>query len=194
MIRRNLVTAIRWLHIYLSMFSFTALLFFAITGITLNHPDWIAGGERVEQLDGKLNPEWVAMGSPRVEELSVVEYFRNSHHIQATLTDFVTDDSECAVSFKSPALAADVFIDRSTGDYELTVTKFGLVAVLNDLHKGRDSGKTWAILIDISAVLMVFVSLTGFMMIFFLKKKRMSGLLLTALGALLMLILYYFFV
>jgi len=33
--------------------------------------------------------------------------------------------------------------------------------VANDLHKGRDTGKTWSILIDVSAVLMTLISLTG---------------------------------
>ena len=34
----------RWLHIYLSMFSLAVVLFFSVTGITLNHPDWFFGG------------------------------------------------------------------------------------------------------------------------------------------------------
>ena len=40
----------------------------------------------------------------------------------------------------------DVFIDRATGRYELTETRMGFFAVMNDLHKGRDSGKAWAVL------------------------------------------------
>ena len=30
----------RWLHVYLSMISLAVVLFFSVTGITLNHPDW----------------------------------------------------------------------------------------------------------------------------------------------------------
>ena len=33
----------RWLHIYLSMFGLAAVLFFSVTGLTLNHPDWFFG-------------------------------------------------------------------------------------------------------------------------------------------------------
>ena len=36
---------VRWLHIYLSLFSFAALLFFAVTGLTLNHPTWLGGSD-----------------------------------------------------------------------------------------------------------------------------------------------------
>ena len=75
-------------------------------------------------------------------------------------------------------MARTCFIDRATGRYELTETRMGLVAVLNDLHKGRDSGKRLGgELIDVSAVLMTLVSLTGLLLIFFLQKKRLSGLL-----------------
>ena len=36
----------RWVHIYVSMLSFAALFFFAVTGITLNHPSWLGAGEQ----------------------------------------------------------------------------------------------------------------------------------------------------
>lgn len=69
--------------------------------------------------------------------------------------------NQCEVSFKGPGYSADAFIDRATGKYELTENRMGLVAILNDLHKGRDSGKPWAVVIDISAILLTLVSLTG---------------------------------
>lgn len=54
----------------------------------------------------------------------------------------------------------------------------GFVAVMNDLHKGRDSGKAWSVMIDTAAVLMTLVSITGMALIFFLPKRRASGLLI----------------
>jgi hypothetical protein len=78
-----------------------------------------------------------------------------------------------------------VDIDRASGRYELTETRMGFFAVLNDLHKGRDAGKAWAMVIDGAAVLMTLVSLTGLLLIFFLQKKRLSGLLVAAAGGLL---------
>ena len=87
--------------------------------------------------------------------------------------------------FKGPGYEADATIDRATGNYDLSVSPFSLVAVLNDLHKGRDTGKKWSAVIDFSAVLMTLVSLTGLTLIFFLNKRRFSGLVLVAVGALL---------
>ncbi|RZL28742.1 MAG: peptidase, partial [Pedobacter sp.] len=45
----------RWLHIYLSMVSFAIVLFFSVTGLTLNHPTWFGGDKQVEtKYKGKL--------------------------------------------------------------------------------------------------------------------------------------------
>jgi hypothetical protein len=184
----------RWIHIYLSMFSFAALLFFAVTGVTLNHTEWIEGKQIVEQVQGSVNLVWVDTAAERVDELQIVEHLRNSHAIRAGLSGFIIDDSECAISFKGPGYNADGFVDRSTGAYAMTITKSGVVALMNDLHKGRDTGGAWSWLIDVSAVLMILVSLTGFLMIFFLKKKRLNGVVIALLGGIAMVVVYYMFV
>lgn len=177
--RRKLASVSRWLHIYLSMFSFAVLLFFAVTGLTLNHASWFDGQERTATLKGSVDLKWLAKD---VDKLDVVEYFRRVHHITGALHDFRVDDTQCSVSFKGPGYAADAAIDRATGSYEVTETRMGFWAVMNDLHKGRDSGGVWAAVIDISAVLMTLVSLTGFVLIFFMLKKRFSGLTIFATG------------
>ena len=161
------------------MFSFAVLLFFAVTGLTLNHAEWFNGQERTSQLKGNVDTRWVAQD---VDKLEIVEYLRRTHHITGALHDFRVDDTQCSVSFKGPGYAADASIDRVTGAYDLTETRMGFWAVINDLHKGRDSGKVWAAIIDICAVLMTLVSLTGFVLIFFLLKRRSSGLLIFAAG------------
>ena len=68
----------------------------------------------------------------------------------------------------------------------------GLVAVINDLHKGRDTGKTWSLVIDASAIFMTVVSLTGLLLLLFLKKRRTSGLLWTLIGLGVCVALYVF--
>jgi uncharacterized protein len=181
-IKRRLSTLSRWLHIYVSMISFAILFFFAITGLTLNHTEWIAGQQKTTQARGTLKPEWVS--SPQVAKLEIVEHLRNTHQIRGALTDFRIDETQCGVSFKGPGYAADTFVDRKTGQYDLTETRSGFIAIINDLHKGRDSGQKWSLLIDISAVLMTLVSLTGILLILLLRKYRVSGLLVAIGGTL----------
>ena len=56
-LRLRVHTVLRWLHIYTSMVSLVAVLFFAATGVTLNHPDWLAA-ESTRELTGQLPPTW----------------------------------------------------------------------------------------------------------------------------------------
>ena len=170
----------RWLHIYLSMASFAILLFFAATGITLNHQDWFTKMQKTVQTRGNLNPQLV---KGDVDKLRVVEYLRSHDGIHGALDDFRVDDSQCQVSFKGPGYEADITVDRATGGYDTTETRAGFVSIMNDLHKGRDTGKVWAKVIDVCAVLMTLVSLTGLILIFYLHKRRGPGLLLLAAGA-----------
>lgn len=185
----------RWLHIYLSMVSFAILLFFAATGITLNHQDWFSGAARTNQFKGKVEQKWVKTASAKdVAKLDIVEFLRKKHNVRSALSDFRVDDSQCTVSFKGPGYSADAFVDRDSGNYELTETRQGFVAVINDLHKGRDSGSAWGAIIDVSAALMVLVSLTGLVLIFFLQKRRATGLLAVAIGAALCFLVYLIWV
>lgn len=193
--KRQTVILSRWLHIYLSMVSFAILLFFAVTGITLNHQDWFSDAVRTAQFHGNVEARWIRTTDAKdVAKLEIVEYLRKTHGVKSALADFRVDDSQCAVSFKGPGYSADAFIDRTNGTYELTVTRQGLVAVLNDLHKGRDSGTAWAWIIDISAGLMTLVSFTGLVLIFFLQKRRAAGLLAVAIGGLLCWVVYIIWV
>ncbi|SIN92567.1 hypothetical protein SAMN05444166_1643 [Singulisphaera sp. GP187] len=202
----RLAASIRWLHIYLSMFGLAAVLFFSVTGLTLNHPDWFYGEtERSVQFQGQLSLTWLRPKTtehenkgdlatePQVNKLEIVEFLRSSHGIRGALADFKVDESECAVTFKGPGYSADAFIDRETGHYELTETSHGLIAIMNDLHKGRDSGAVWSVLIDVSAVLMTLISLTGLVLLFYLKRRRIPGLVVSVVGAIVVVVVYMFF-
>jgi uncharacterized protein len=178
------VTA-RWLHIYLSMASFTVIFFFAATGLTLNHPDWFSSQKTIET-HGVLSKATLA------DKLATVEAFRTNSHVHGAVGDYRVDDTQVSVSFRAPGYTADAFIERETGKYDLTVVQNGFVAVMNDLHKGRDAGKAWSAVIDVSALLLVFVSLTGLILIWFIYRKRTSGLFLAGLMTIAFLILWHF--
>jgi hypothetical protein len=194
----------RWLHIYTSMFGLAAILFFSVTGITLNHPQWFyAAAESRTDAEGQVERRWLRRGSAsaadtdperQVDKLEVVEHLRKTHRVRGALAEFRVDDSECMVSFKGPGYAADAFIDRDSGKYRISETYHGFVAVLNDLHKGRDTGPVWSWVIDVAAGLMTFVSLTGLVLLFYLKLRRVPGLVVTALGGVVVVVLALFFV
>ena len=60
----------------------------------------------------------------------------------------------------------------------------GFAAVINDLHKGRDTGGVWKLAIDLSAGLLVFISLTGLTLLYFVHPYRLAGIILFVTGSL----------
>jgi uncharacterized protein len=189
--KRKIAQWSRWLHIYLSMVSFAILFFFALTGITLNHQDRFSSQPKTSHYQGAMNVAWLRPPPGKdAARLEIVEYLQKTHGLKAALSDFRVDDNQLEVSFKGPGYEADAVIDRATGRYEITESRMGLVAIVNDLHKGRDTGAAWSDVIDVSAALMCLVSMSGLVLIFFLHKRRVSGLMALAIGALLCVIVY----
>jgi hypothetical protein len=202
----QLAALLRWLHIYASMLGLAIVLFFSATGLTLNHPDWFFAHLERRTTDTAKLP-LPLLGKPTlsdtehgpatpgdVSKLEIVERLRATHHVRGALTEFRIDEYECLVMFKGPGYAADAFIDRETGRYEIAQTFHGPVAILNDLHKGRDSGPVWSIVIDVSAVLLTFISITGLTLLFYLKLRRVSGLIVCAIGTAAVVALAYWLV
>ena len=191
--KRKLAEWSRWLHIYLSMFSFVIVLFFAVTGLTLNHLDWFPEKESLDEVDGKLDASWVnGSDTTLVKKMEIVELFRAKYGVNGLLNDFRIDETEVSVSFQGPGYTADVFIDRSKGTFHLTERSLGFVAWINDLHKGRDTGQGWKWVIDFSAIFMSLISLTGIILLLFLKKKRLNGIIWLVAGVAVVVLLYFF--
>lgn len=186
----------RWLHIYLSMVSFAIVLFFSVTGLTLNHPTWFGGDKQVEtKYKGKLNVKWVNNpDTTKISKLEIVEFLRKTHNAKGFVSEIRIDDAEVSVSLKGPAYSCDAFIDRENGSYEVSEIRMGLVAVMNDLHKGRDSGSGWSWVIDVSAVFLILVSLSGLILLCFIKKKRVAGFITGVVGLLICYLIYAIFV
>lgn len=176
----RLAAVFRWLHLYLSMLGFTALLFFAWTGITLNHPEWFGATQaRIRELDGELKTDNIQSDSSRLE---VVELLREKHSLRGRVASFENDERELSIVFKGPGYLADVLIVADSGQYRVTESSYGITGILNDLHKGRDTVASWSLLIDTAALVMIGFSLTGFGLVFFLKRRRVRGVTFALIG------------
>ncbi len=192
--KRRTAAISRWLHLYLSMFSFMIVLFFAATGLTLNHADWFTRAVKPTLYQGTVDASLLKDAASDASKLAITGYLRRTHGITSALNDYRVDDSECEVSFKGPGYVADASIDRATGRYQLAETRLGAIAIVNDLHKGRDTGRAWSLVIDLSAVLMTLVSATGLVLIFFLQKHKRAGFMAIGIGALICVLVYWFLI
>ncbi|MEX2583431.1 MAG: PepSY-associated TM helix domain-containing protein [Gemmatimonadota bacterium] len=182
-IRLRVHATLRWLHVYISMVSLLVIFFFAVTGITLNHPDWVFGkAETVLEETGTLPAGWEGNGDADVDWLLISEHLRAEHGVGGNLFDYRVDDFEGSLAFKSPGYAADAFFDPETGDYDLIIVSQGPVGVLNQLHRGTEAEGPWRLIIDISGVLLALLSITGFGLLLYLRKFRVSALITMVVG------------
>ena len=173
----------RWLHVYTSMISLLVVLFFAVTGLTLNHPSWTFGDDTDRTtVTGTLPDGWQrADGSP--EFLAISEYFRSTYDVGGEVADFGVDNGQAVISYKGPGYAADAFVDTTDGSFELVVEAQGWVGVINDLHKGRDTSTLWSWVIDVSAVFLALVALTGLGIQLFQRKRRTQAIVVAVVFA-----------
>ncbi len=181
--RRAFWGATRWLHIYLSLFGFGTILFFSVTGLTLNHPTWFGDiHETTEPFEGTVDRAWLRSDDRGPDWLRLAEHLRGTHRLQGLVRDVRDDGDELSLEFAGPAYAADVVVQRADGRYSGSITRHGVVALINDLHKGRDTGGPWSVVIDLSAVLMGVSALTGLVLLYSLKRKRLLGTVVAVAG------------
>lgn len=85
--RRQTAIVSRWLHLYLSMVSFAVVLFFAVTGLTLNHTEWFQGSEHTTRYQGVMAQSLLhESGGAQPDKLGVVEFLRKAHKIQGAVS------------------------------------------------------------------------------------------------------------
>lgn len=161
------------------MISLVVVLFFGLTGLTLNHPSWRLGsGSSTEVVSGTLPAGFARDGA--VDFLAVSEYVRATHHVHGAVKDYGSTATEGTISYKNPGYAADLVFDVTTGGYRVTIEEQGLLGALNDLHKGRDTDPGWKWIIDVSAVFLVVVAVTGLGIQLFQRKRRRRALSVAA--------------
>ncbi len=173
------------------MIAFSVVLFFSVTGITLNHPTWVFGSSPHETTVKGTLPASAITGT-NVDWLAVSEYFRNVRGVRGAVSDKRLDNGEGTITYKGPGYEADASFKAQSGDYELTVAGQGFLGVINDLHKGRDANRSWKWLIDVSAGFLTLVSLSGLTMQFFLRKRRRSAFAMVSVGTVIVAIVTWF--
>lgn len=171
----------RLLHSWLSMASLLVVLFFALTGLTLNHQGWTFGqSPTVSTTSGELPAGALAEGAPNY--LVISEFLRSSQGATGEITDYGADGDAGRISYAGPGYTGSASFSVSTGAFTMESTRYGLVAIANDLHKGRHTSTAWSWTIDVAAVGLALVSLTGLLLGLIIQRRRRSALVLLGVG------------
>ena len=194
----------RRLHIYVSMALLLVVLFFSVTGITLNRPHlYVSEQPQVDQQTLAIPDFLFAITDDHlvVDKTKLLTYLADKTNVTgepsslqlfSEVEEGELVEGEVSLDYKGPGFNSTVFIDLVTKEAEIQTTHYGVIAVLNDLHKGRNSGQVWAWFIDISALLMIFFVLTGVCLLVPKKKSFSLGLKWTAFGTVISLLIYLF--
>ena len=194
----------RRLHIYISMALLLVVLFFSITGITLNRPHlYVSEHPQIDHRLLLMPDKFFALeqGKFSVNKPQLLNYLAIEGNLSgepsamqmfSEVEEGELVEGEISMDYKGPGFNSTVFIDLVTKEAEIETTQYGVIAVLNDLHKGRNSGAIWAWFIDLSAFLMVFFALTGVCLLVPKKKSFGLGLKWTAFGSIVTVLIYVF--
>lgn len=163
---------VRTLHIYASLVGLALALFFGATGFVLNHEDWFLAKAEPVVSEGRLS-EGVLQG---LEPLAVVEALRAEQGVAGALSSYEEDSEELRLRFSRPGEDTDVVISRADGSLRIERERGGLAAALTDLHKGKRSGALGKLLVDATSILLISISLSGFVLWLTLPKRRRLGL------------------
>lgn len=190
-------------HWVSSAFALAAMLFFAFTGITLNHAGSLSAKPSVKKteisLPDSLRP--IVAAPPGEEPADTKQPLPRelrrwlSRNLDADPGDRPVEWSadEIYVDLPRPGGDAWLTIDRATGAIEHEVTKRGAISFLNDLHKGRHTGLVWVLFMDFFSVVSVIFCLTGLALLFVHARRRPSTWPVVALGILLPVVIVLFF-
>ena len=185
----------RTLHGYFSAFAFISLMFFSLTGVTLNHPDWFAHrpAEVSRTVELPAADVRAAMASSD-QAASLAAALKARAPVLGTYLNGDVFEGEALLQFEGPrgGTTATILLDSRMA--EISTRPASMVSMLNDLHTGKNAGAAWKLFIDISAAIFIALSVIGFILFFSLRFRLATSLALTAGGFAVMLCLFWLFV
>lgn len=169
-------------HGYLSAFAFLALIFFAITGLLLNHPEWTTAdmGQPSKETTVTLAAAELARAKAATDPAKALgeAVGRKTPLIGAWQSGEVIDE-EAQLRFEGPKGSSDVVVDLATGKAEVETKRARLIDTINELHRGKNSGGAWKAVIDASAIIILLLSVIGYVLFFSLRFRLRTSLILT---------------
>ncbi|WMS90778.1 PepSY-associated TM helix domain-containing protein [Pseudoalteromonas sp. HL-AS1] len=194
--KRALYSTSRALHIYISTALFFLLILFCVSGIVLNHVDWLKNDKNNGQVTATIPAELVTKANAQLNTLptlypEIEAYLAKQYSLTKVKSiEWEKEDALVMLDYPLPAGFAYAELDFTTGELKLDYQTGGFLSLIGDLHKGRYTGKVWSWVIDISAVLMILFAITGMIILFQNRKKRLAGIWITVLGVATPLVIY----
>lgn len=186
-------------HWITSALALVGMLFFSVTGITLNNvalfeaPPVVTN--RQAQLPDQLLSQLSALSEQGIEEESVAlppgfsTWSRTILGVETREATQEWSDRDLNLSMQRPGGDAWMSVNLSDGKVKLQDTDNGAIAYFNDLHKGHYTSRWWTWFIDAMGISCLIFALTGFFILFLHAKNRPATWPLIGLGLLIPILL-----
>lgn len=181
----------RLLHAYLSAFAFLTLIFFAGSGLLINHPDWI--GAKPRETEARLILPAAELAAARRAPDPAAALARSVARLTPLVGAYHSGevvDGQASLRFEGTKGSSTALADLQTGRTEVTIERAGALATVGDLHRGKNAGAVWRAVIDVSAILVLLLSLIGYVLFFSLRFRLRTSLVLTAASLMVMAAIY----
>lgn len=180
----------------MSAFAFLALIFFSITGLLLNHPDWFTGVRPVPVERTVVIPREELAEALRAPEPSqaLAKAVGRLTALRGAFKDGEILDGKGLIRMEGVTGNSDVTVDLADGRAQVSLQKTDVITMLNHLHRGSNAGLVWRALIDATAVIVLALSLVGYVLFFSLRFRLKTSLLLTGVSLLMLAGVFWVFV
>ena len=124
----------------------------------------------------------------------VSTWLRDQMSIRTVGNEAEWSQDEIYVSLPRPGGDAWLTIDLAAGTVKHELTDRGWLSYFNDLHKGRNTGTTWRLFIDVFAFAVLTFAVTGLLLLKMHAKHRPGTWPMVGLGLVLPLLLALLFI
>ena len=171
----------RMLHAYLSAFAFLTLIFFSATGILLNHSEWFENDQPAEhRASVTLSPAEIAVAQAAGDRgHALADAVGAKTPLLGAYASGDIQGSQALIRLEGPKGASDVALNLVSGSAQVRVVKASFASFIQDLHRGKNSGAAWRVVIDASAYFVIALSLIGYILFFSLRFRIKTSLVLT---------------
>ncbi|MFP5448489.1 MAG: PepSY-associated TM helix domain-containing protein [Alphaproteobacteria bacterium] len=190
---------LRW-HWISAAICLIGMLLFAVTGITLNHAGSIPATPRVSEQTAELPADLLALAqAAEAQEAPLPDPVRAwiGEELKVSLPADAAPEwspGEAYLALPRPGGDAWLSLDTEVGEVIYERTDRGVVAYLNDLHKGRNTGVAWMWFLDIFALGCVVFCITGLILLQLHSHARRSTWPLVGAGLIIPLLLALLFI
>jgi uncharacterized protein len=189
-------TVSRWnrkFHIYTGLFLLFSTLFFSFSGLILNHGKWGFTSFWKERREIKTETQITIPANH--ESASLIHYFKKKLNLTGEITNVNLSPENMNFRVVRPGYMCEISIDFRTSVCVSKEIKFNWWGKMRSLHTFNGSDKVhpeiepnwiitnvWRLSMDITAIGLIIICISSWIMWWGVRKKYPAGLFVLALG------------